>query len=676
LFSETPDPEYPDVPLLQQHQAQISSALNPAFGYDSSPELAAEAVNVCATFVSAGIVTEIKQMTRILSLLSSALDSFSMDSESASIGELHGLSSNAAVMVKMAIFSAWAELQVASSERKYLADALKPRIAKLTPLWLSSLREYARLRFEPDISMAAGGGMSGNLDTIYAALNRETLLQFYQSSWLKLVEAIASLIDEDSEFVFDALDGKTELTETNGNGDAPKATIIPYRNEPVAFFFVLFGLAFEALVSRSNDSDKTRSQTLEILTALKKILRPSVSGNAIYQEVIFSETMDMFDRLVLTESLSVQSVIVQIARNLCLEHPSARKDSQAPVEEERLSDDIDQLFELTRIIVLVVAGLIPNLTEDKSRVRHALNDEAVALLGLAMTALVDAAAVFPTIIETDLHACIIHIFATILSTPSCQATVVPQSLPIMKRFLTSIAARERPRKETFVQVRTGLARFLTILKHAQRREMDQAVACEKNALLASTILFSTTSNIFSPSDPLIRHLASELADCLNSRIPSKVAATCARSVMVATKKTPADDAFAATLLPQLLTFVGEASEIEGLDEAREITCRTLTALLTASSGNDDKLPLLTAIVVPTLLSRARNEGKSSFKDLAERILECAAAGQDAFRGVVAGFDESNKTLLEEVIREGGLRKEVREEREEPTIALRMDFGMS
>lgn len=37
------------------------------------------------------------------------------------------------------------------------------------------------------------------------------------------------------------------------------------------------------------------------------------------------------------------------------------------VEEEKLSDDIDQMFELTRIIVLVLAGLVPNLTEDKSR---------------------------------------------------------------------------------------------------------------------------------------------------------------------------------------------------------------------------------------------------------------------------------------------------------------------
>jgi hypothetical protein len=345
MFSETPDPEYPDVPLLQQHQAQISSALNPAFGPDSSPELASEAVNVCATFVAAGIVTEIKQMTRILSLLSLALESFTSNAESASIGELKGLSSNALVMVKMSIYSAWAELQIASAERKYLVDALKPRIAKLTPLWLASLREFARLRFEPDISTAASGpaAVSGNLDSVYAALNRETLLQvwitsslfqcsihvtnarqFYQSSWLRLVDAIASLIDQDSEFVFDALDGKTEFTETNGTS-VSKSPEINYRAEPVAFFFVLFGLAFEALVGRSGESHVSRAQTLEILRALKKILKPSVSGQAIYQEVVFSETMDMFDRLVLTESLSVQAVIVEIARNLCLEHPSARK---------------------------------------------------------------------------------------------------------------------------------------------------------------------------------------------------------------------------------------------------------------------------------------------------------------------------------------------------------------
>jgi len=85
-------------------------------------------------------------------------------------------------MVKMAVFSAWAELQIASAEQTYLVDVLRPHIAKLTPLWLASLREYARLRFEPDISSSMGSAsLSGSLDTIYAALNRETLLKVYFS---------------------------------------------------------------------------------------------------------------------------------------------------------------------------------------------------------------------------------------------------------------------------------------------------------------------------------------------------------------------------------------------------------------------------------------------------------------------------------------------------------------
>ena len=82
-------------------------------------------------------------------------------------------------MVKMAVLRAWAELQVASKEQSYLADVVKPHIATLAPLWLSSLREFARLRFEPDISTNSTGAttLGGSIDTIYSALNRETLLQ-------------------------------------------------------------------------------------------------------------------------------------------------------------------------------------------------------------------------------------------------------------------------------------------------------------------------------------------------------------------------------------------------------------------------------------------------------------------------------------------------------------------
>ncbi|KAG4216562.1 hypothetical protein PC116_g34957, partial [Phytophthora cactorum] len=100
MFGKTPDPDFEEAMLLEQYQAQISSALTPAFAADSSPELAAEAVNVCAAFISTGIVTDVDRMGRILKTLVTALENFSTETENAGIGDLKGLSSNAQVMVK------------------------------------------------------------------------------------------------------------------------------------------------------------------------------------------------------------------------------------------------------------------------------------------------------------------------------------------------------------------------------------------------------------------------------------------------------------------------------------------------------------------------------------------------------------------------------------------------
>ena len=71
-----PDPDFSEALLLEQYQAQVSSALTPAFGSDSSPDLAAAAVDVCATFISAGLVTDVDRMGRILKLLVTALETF------------------------------------------------------------------------------------------------------------------------------------------------------------------------------------------------------------------------------------------------------------------------------------------------------------------------------------------------------------------------------------------------------------------------------------------------------------------------------------------------------------------------------------------------------------------------------------------------------------------------
>jgi len=71
-----------------------------------------------------------------------------------------------------------------------------------------------------------------------------------------------------------------------------------------------------------DDSEARRTIPL-VLDALRKFLRPSISGNAMYKSFVFAETTDLLDRLVLMESSEVQLTVIKIATNLAKYHPNA-----------------------------------------------------------------------------------------------------------------------------------------------------------------------------------------------------------------------------------------------------------------------------------------------------------------------------------------------------------------
>lgn len=491
------------------------------------------------------------------------------------------------------------------------------------------------------------------------------------------MDAIASLIDQNSDFVFDALDGKTDAPPKLNDFGA-RRDHINYRDEPAAFFFVLFGIVVESLTTRpSSDSANTESQTLGALSALKRILRPSVSGNAIFQDAVFTETMELFDRMALTESLDVQLVIVDIARNLCLTHPSAKGRDE---HEDHLSDDIEQLFELTRIIVLVLAGILPNLAEHNPSSRPQLPDEAVTTIQTSLEALVDASDIFPSVIKTDLHASILHIFATILSTGACQARVVPQAFPIFKRFLQSIGSSSSASASASNDlVRSCLHRFLAILSHAQRREVETSLACAKNTLLATTILLTTASRTLSPNDPLVTMALEAMLDCLQDVGLAKVVASCLRSLLMVTPRNETDEATSRFLFPHLLRFTAD-TEVPDPENVRSLVAHALTSFVATTTGQASSAAI--CIVVPTLLTRASAEGKGIYEETAKRLLELAGGSlMPVFKGVVAKMSMEQRSFMETVIREGGGtgkdRRGSREsggEKEEPSIALKMTFG--
>ena len=493
--------------------------------------------------------------------------------------------------------------------------------------------------------------------------------KFYQDSWLKLVDAIASLIDQDSDFVFDALDGKST---PKTNGVVATKHDIDYRDEPAAFFFVLFGIVIEALNTRPGSDSEV--QTLEVLSALKRILQPSVSGNAVFQDAVFAETVELFDRLALTEGLDVQLVIVGIARNLCLTHPSARgEDSNG----EHLSDDIEQLFELTRIIVLVLAGVLPNLAERNPSVRPQLPDEVVSVIQTSLEALVDASDIFPSVIKTDLHASLLHIFATILSTGACQANVVPQAFPIFKRFLQTIAPASAFTASSDL-IRGCLHRFLSTLAHAQRRESETSLPCAKNTLLACTILLTNASRSLAPNDPLITRTLDEMLGCLQDLGLAKVVANCLRSLIMVSPKNETDESITRYLFPHLLRFTAD-TKLPDPENARSLTAHALTSFVTTTSGDASSAAM--CIVIPTLLTRASAEGKAVYLETSKRLLELAGGNlTPVFKGVVAQMSAGQRAFMESVIREGGgAGRSAGENREsvgesEPSIALKLNFG--
>lgn len=500
--------------------------------------------------------------------------------------------------------------------------------------------------------------------------------------------------------VFDALDGKSNGIETNGV--TIREPNINYRDEPVAFFFVLFGISIEALVTGpGKDSSRNEPQTLEILSALKKILRPSVSGNAIFQDVVFSETIELFDRLALTESIEVQHTIVEITRNLCLTHPSAKSD-EGEEDNEHLSDDIEQLFQLTRIIVLVLATVLPNLAEQAPSARQQLPEEAVSLIAISLEALVDASDIFPSIIKTDLHASILHIFATILGTSACQSVVVPQALPILKRFIKGIIPSfpSFPSKTTKHQIHGLLQRLITILDHAQRRGSDSALLCAKNILFACTIILTTASSAFPPNHPLLIRCLDDMLDCLNDLGLGKIAAGCLRSILMASPTStpsPTDEAIARHIFLPLVRFVLEPGPDP--ENSRSLVTLALTSFATSlpmipiatTNLESNSTPTAAAfgILIPMLLTRASASTEpdptlSLFPEIAARLLDLAGADPTAFRNAVASMTPDQKGFMEEVLKTGGAWAQQNRKGKlgdasdgasgEPSIALKLNFG--
>ncbi|CAB1311701.1 unnamed protein product [Coregonus sp. 'balchen'] len=143
-FASVPEPEFPGHVILEQYQA-----------------------NVCSTWIGSGVVSDLNDLRRVHNLLVSSLDKVQAGKGSSS--QLY--SESATTMEKLAVLKAWAE----------------PELPSLSRLWLAVLRDYALLTLPAEFSsqLPPDGGAFYTPETI------DTARLHYRGSWAPVLHAVA-----------------------------------------------------------------------------------------------------------------------------------------------------------------------------------------------------------------------------------------------------------------------------------------------------------------------------------------------------------------------------------------------------------------------------------------------------------------------------------------------------
>ena len=84
-------------------------------------------------------------------------------------------------------------------------------------------------------------------------------------------------------------------------------------DDPTSFFYVAFGLVYEALAQASTDSAPsvaTRDVTITALQALASLVEPEYVGSAILEPTNFEECINLCSRLAMIEPPEVQVHLV------------------------------------------------------------------------------------------------------------------------------------------------------------------------------------------------------------------------------------------------------------------------------------------------------------------------------------------------------------------------------
>ncbi|CAH7665924.1 clathrin-coated vesicle protein [Phakopsora pachyrhizi] len=666
-FKRSSDIDFDESPLLEQHQAPIAAALTPAFSHDSFPEVLASAIQVCAVFVGSGVVKEIKKMGRILKLLTSALESC-RESEVVSLGEMKEFSTTASIMIKTAVYAAWAEFQVTSIHEAYLNEVITPHLTLLCPLWVTSLREYARLKSEHDLTLATTANSSVIFENDQGDLGREISLPYYEKAWLKMMRATASLINTKNPTMLLALDGTGTSTSNGDDNKSHTKNNNEPRKEPTLHFHVLLGLVYEAAAKTasigSDDPSSIAAQMIETaLFSLEALLQIEVVGTEglTKDDAIFGEICNLCYRLISTETARVQVLVVRCLMQLafsCIGTKAVDSDSRAEI----------RLNQCLRVLVHLLKNAIPGLSSMAASQARKSPTQHASLLVVVFSACTDLADRSTESSREQIYGVLIGLYSELVREETTGMELVGPSLPALKNLVERAffsnssnpsLISQKGDSEVIIDVLHGfLAQTLTnaeeALKHLKDNRSSALVKVRKN-ILVGTLIFTSFPVTAKFSKQALEQYCVFLSNLIFNEETelSGTAIQCAKSLILSKCRSPKIlQVVLSQLLPDVIEFIAKAADLKGVEEvADSAKVGILTEALkilggVISSISSERRPQALAIFLPVYLLFLV-EPASKFRQISiSQVFQLASFDPNSFKEAMNSLEPEQRNSLE------------------------------
>ncbi|XP_002158974.1 HEAT repeat-containing protein 5B isoform X1 [Hydra vulgaris] len=334
LFANVPDPDTNNEQLiLEQFQAQVDTALRPAFASNVPPDVTAMACEVCSSWIGFGISKNVADVRRIQQLLVNSL---------VKIGKVDDVnrelySESAYTLENLAVLKAWAQIyimamnnekELKSSDENIslgcLLDLIKGDLRLLVKHWLNALKDFVILtlpqQYESQLPQQGG--------VFYSSETADSVRPHYKLCWPPIVHATALWLSSVSfQNSTEVLVGAEHEVKTLNAIDPVKKTIEEVNTDR---FYLLSGICVEAMCSPLS---LYPVGTIEACASSFNALLSSHFGRCIIgnNKILSIELLTVLHRLLLSrDEPSFQLIVLEIV----FKCSTALGESSEPTEDE------------------------------------------------------------------------------------------------------------------------------------------------------------------------------------------------------------------------------------------------------------------------------------------------------------------------------------------------------